>query len=36
MPFDYLWCEDEISRGEGQVIKSLLKQIKKAYNKNSD
>ncbi len=34
MPFDYLWCEEEISRGEGSVIRSLLKQIKKAYSRD--
>ncbi len=33
MPFDYLWCEEEICKGNGSVIRGLLKQIKKAYSK---
>jgi hypothetical protein len=36
MPFDYLWSEDEICQGSGTVIRGLLKQIKKAYNKESE
>ncbi len=32
MPFDYLWSEEEISRGNGTIIRNLLKQIKKAYS----
>ena len=36
MPFDYLWCEDEIVQGSGIVIRGLLKQIKKAYSKESE
>ena len=33
MPFDYLWSEDEISRGNGAIIRPLLKQIIKVYEK---
>jgi hypothetical protein len=33
MPYDYLWSEDEIGRGDGIVIRNLLKQIKKVYCK---
>lgn len=36
MPFDYLWCEEEISKGESHIIKALLKQIKKAYSKEKN
>jgi len=36
MPYDYLWSEDEIYRGNSKVIVDLLKQIKLAYNKESD
>jgi len=32
MPYDYLWSEDEIYRGNPQIIIELLKQIKKAYH----
>lgn len=35
MPFDYLWCEDEISHGDGLVIRDLLKQMKKAYSQET-
>lgn len=31
MPYDYLWSEEEISKGNGLIIRALLKQIKKAY-----
>ncbi len=33
MPYDFLWSEEEISRGNGYVIRGLLKQIRKAYAK---
>lgn len=36
MPYDHLWSEDEICKGNATVIIDLLKQIKKAYNKESD
>ena len=32
MPYDYLWSEDEIYRGNSHIIIELLKQIKKAYH----
>ena len=32
MPYDYLWSEEEISKGNGLVIRNLLKQIKNAYS----
>ena len=36
IPYDYLWSEDEILAGNGNVIRNLLKQIKKAYNKETE
>lgn len=36
MPYDYLWSEDEIYKGNQQVIVELLKQIKKTYHKESE
>lgn len=36
MPYDYLWSDDEIYKGNQQTIIELLKQIKKAYHKESE
>ena len=36
MPFEYLWCEEEIYRGNGAVIRGLLSDIKKTYTKETD
>lgn len=36
MPYDYLWSEDEIYRGNSKLIIELLKQIKKTYSKESE
>ncbi len=32
MPFDYLWCEEEIYAGNGTVIRGLINDIKQAYS----
>jgi hypothetical protein len=31
MPYDFLWSEEELSKGNGGLVRDLLKQIKKAY-----
>jgi hypothetical protein len=36
MPFEYLWCEEEIYKGNGAVIRGLLSDIKKAYTREID
>jgi hypothetical protein len=36
MPYDYLWSEEDIYKGNTNVIIDFLKQIKKAYNKESE
>lgn len=36
MPYDYLWSEEEISRGNGMIIRELLKHVKKAYAKETE
>ena len=36
MPYDYLWSEEELSRGNGYIIRELLKQIKKSYSKETE
>ena len=33
MPYDYLWSEEEIYKGNSLIIIELLKQIKKAYSR---
>ena len=36
MPYDYLWSEEEIASGNSSIIKKLLQQIKKSYQKESE
>ena len=36
MPYEYLWSEDDIYKGSPTLIVELLKQIKRAYNKESE
>jgi hypothetical protein len=36
MPYDYLWSEEEIATGNSSIIKKLLQQTKKAYQKESE
>lgn len=36
MPLDYLWSEDEISKGNSEIIRCLLMQIMKLYSKDKD
>jgi len=36
MPYDLLWSEEEINRGNGNIIRALLLQIKKVYTKESE
>jgi len=36
MPLDYLWSEDEIAKGNREIIRPLLLQIMKLYNKDKE